>query len=149
MSPEQKVGGGDGASVLKQEQHTEYRDQHGNLLNEEQVAALAGQVSFSTHYETRTRLVDAAGNVIAEGADVDVGGAGVAPPHPDVEGRNPETAGKGIEGGVAGEGSKVDNQPATADAQKDLEKEKNVEKEEKERRGLPKPGSEGNQATGK
>lgn len=46
------------------EEKIEYRDEDGNLLDEEQVKALEGKVSFSTRYETRTRLVDAAGNEI-------------------------------------------------------------------------------------
>lgn len=49
------------------EEKVEYRDENGNLLNEEQVAALAGKVSFSTRYETRTRLVDQMGQEIEDG----------------------------------------------------------------------------------
>jgi dolichyl-phosphate-mannose-protein mannosyltransferase len=70
---------------ISREEKIEYRDQDGNLLNEEQVAALVGKVSFSTKYETRTRLVDADGNEV-EGSALPV-----APPHPDVEGAEPET----------------------------------------------------------
>lgn len=40
------------------EEKVEYRDEDGNLLDEAQVAALEGKVSFSTRYETRTRMVD-------------------------------------------------------------------------------------------
>ena len=152
--PPQNVG-----NVIKEEQHTEYRDQYGNLLNEDEVSALEGQVSFSTHYETRTRLVDAAGNLIAEGpaGAGGVGGsvgteAGVAPPHPDVQGRNPETAAaSGASASASGSESasasgSVDDQPATVDAQVDLEKEESLQRERQSGR-KPKPGSEGNQAT--
>ena len=52
----------DGGSFT--EEKVEYRDEDGNLLDEEQVKALEGKVSFSTRYETRTRLVDAAGNEV-------------------------------------------------------------------------------------
>nr|POE48614.1 dolichyl-phosphate-mannose--protein mannosyltransferase 1 [Quercus suber] len=55
------------------EEKVEYRDENGVLLNEEQVKALEGKVSFSTRYETRTRLVDAQGNEIHDGL-VGVGG---------------------------------------------------------------------------
>ncbi|KAL2009160.1 hypothetical protein VTN00DRAFT_7354 [Thermoascus crustaceus] len=46
-----------------QEERIEYRDQDGNLLNEEQVISLQkeGKVSFQTRYETRTRLINAEG----------------------------------------------------------------------------------------
>lgn len=75
-------------SVLGREERVEYRDQDGNLLNSEQVAALEkeGKVSFKTKYETRTRLVDAQGNEID-------GQEQVAPQHPDAEGQNPDTKG--------------------------------------------------------
>lgn len=75
----------------------EYRDEHGNLLDPEQVKAYQDQISFETRYETNTRLVDEHGNEIASGVNVDLpanaqrlasaGGAGVAPPHPDVDGQ--------------------------------------------------------------
>ena len=121
-------------SVLSREERVEYRDQDGNLLDEEQVASLQGKVSFQTRYETRTRVVDAAGNDIAEGP---AGAEGFAPPHPDVEGRNPETAGDGKEG-------EARNQPATASVGDDLGKEQKVEKA---KGGKPRPASEGNEAT--
>jgi dolichyl-phosphate-mannose-protein mannosyltransferase len=85
------AAGPGGANVIEREvgreEKVEYRDQDGNLLNEEQVSALSGKVSFSTRYETRTRLVDAAGKEINSGAPEPP----VAPPHPDVEGSDPET----------------------------------------------------------
>lgn len=46
------------------EERVEYRDEDGNLLDEEQVRALEGQVSFSTRYETRTRVIDEYGNEV-------------------------------------------------------------------------------------
>lgn len=60
-------------------------------------------MSFQTKYETRTRLVDESGNevsIIVDGesppsaqpmADGRIS-EGVAPPHPDVEGADPQTA---------------------------------------------------------
>lgn len=83
---------------INKEERIEYRDQDGNLLNDEQVSALQqeGKVSFSTKYETKTRLVDAQGNEIP---------GGVAPEHPDVDGQNPDT--KGVK-------EDVQSQPADA-----------------------------------
>jgi dolichyl-phosphate-mannose-protein mannosyltransferase len=78
-----------GHQILSREERVEYRDQHGNLLNEEQVEALKGKVEFKTRYETRTRLVDADGNEIPQ-PDSPQEGAGVAPPHPDVQVSNHE-----------------------------------------------------------
>jgi dolichyl-phosphate-mannose-protein mannosyltransferase len=77
------------------EERVEYRDQDGNLLDEEQVKALEGKVEFKTRYETRTRVVDAQGNevLLPPGEQLpqaqeqeQAEAAGVAPPHPDVEG---------------------------------------------------------------
>ena len=122
---------------VKKEEKVEYRDQDGNLLDEAHVEALRGKVSFNTKYETRTRVVDADGNDVDEGPAGGVEG-GFAPPHPDVE-RLPSTG-------------KDDNDddgreyPATASPEEDVGKEKSVDKENK---GKPKPGSEGNQATPK
>lgn len=70
-------------NVIAQEERIEYRDQDGNILNEEQVKALEGKVEFHTRYETRTRLLDEAGN------EVPVESSGVAGPL--VDGANPET----------------------------------------------------------
>ena len=79
--------------LLHTEEKVEYRDQDGNLLNEERVKALEGKVEFKTRYETRTRVVDADGNevILPPGAEVpqaqeQAAAAGVAPPHPDAEG---------------------------------------------------------------
>lgn len=71
------------------EEKIEYRDENGRLLDEEEVKALEGKVSFSTRYETRTRLVDQQGNQIDEGPLVEE--AGVAGTIAD--GENPETGG--------------------------------------------------------
>ena len=66
----------------------EYRDQDGNVLDEEFVAALKkeGKVQFETRHETKTRLEN--------GHIVDMVDGQLAPPHPDVEGQNPETVGR-------------------------------------------------------
>lgn len=79
--------------VVAKEEKVEYRDQDGNLLDPEQVKALEGKVEFKTKYETKIRVVDENGQELQEPeggwpADID---AGVAPPHPDVEGVDSET----------------------------------------------------------
>ena len=127
--------------VVSREERVEYRDEHGRILNEEEVAELSGKVSFQTRYETRTRVLDAQGNEVYEGL-VDAHGpaeeAGVAPPHPDVEGRNPETAEKE----PAAEASEL---PPTVDVAEDQQKEQSVEQQKKD--AQPKPGSEAQSAT--
>lgn len=80
-----------GQKVLDQEEHVEYRDQDGNLLDIEQVKALEGKVEFKTRYETRTRLVDEAGNEVVIGENGEPIVDAVAPPHPDVDGVDPNT----------------------------------------------------------
>lgn len=115
--------------VIGQEEKVEYRDQDGNILNEEQVKELQGKVKFETKYETRTRVVDDSGNElpVPEGgwpADI----AGVAPPHPDVQGVDRETV----------KDKKVDP-PKDAAASRDGEKESEWSK--------AKPASEGKEAT--
>ncbi|KAI1495817.1 dolichyl-phosphate-mannose-protein mannosyltransferase 1 [Biscogniauxia marginata] len=116
-----------GQKVLAHEQRIEYRDQDGNILNEEQVKALEGKVEFKTKYETRTRVVDGAGNEMPVPPE-ELAAAGVAPPHPDVEGANQETK-KGVEDPI----------PKEASSSKDGEKEAEI--------SVPKPASEGNAAT--
>lgn len=111
----------------------EYRDQDGNILDETQVKELEGKVSFETRYETRTRVIDSEGKEIADGP---VGREGVAPPHPDVE-RLPETAADQPED----DGREY---PATASPEKDIRKEKSVEKADD---GKPRPASEPSEAT--
>lgn len=121
----------DGA--VHHEEKVEYRDQYGNILNEEQVAALQGKVSFETRYETRTRTVDAAGNVIGDGVE---GADGYAPPHPDVD-REPETAVDVPED----DGREF---PATASPEEDTIKEQSLEQNDLRK---PRPASEGIEAT--
>lgn len=104
----------------------EYRDQQGNVLDEALVASLAkeGKVSFETRHETRTRLEHA--------HEVDMINGQVAPPHPDVEGQNPETVKHGnVE--VAG-----DSPASVAGGESSLEQPNSPE---------PKPASEANEAT--
>lgn len=119
-------------SILSREEKVEYRDQDGNLLDEQQVKALEGKVSFSTRYETRTRVVDAQGREIADGP---AGAEGFAPPHPDVD-REPNTASGGSPQAIIS--------PASASPEDDLSKEKAVEEAET---GTPRPASEGLEAT--
>ncbi|MGI4851010.1 MAG: hypothetical protein ACRYGR_03640 [Janthinobacterium lividum] len=69
------------------EEKIEYRDENGRLLDEAEVKALEGKVSFSTRYETRTRLVDSEGNQLHEGV-VEESVAGTL-----AVGENPETGG--------------------------------------------------------
>ena len=118
---------------LQREERIEYRDQDGNLLNEEEVAALKGKVSFETRYETRTRVVDADGNEIIGGV---AGADGYAPPHPDVD-REPETAADNPEDDGR-------ESPATASPEDDISKEQSVEQIDLNK---ARPGSEGLEAT--
>lgn len=114
---------GVGVSVLGQEEKVEYRDEQGNLLNDEQVQALVkeGKATFHTKYETRTRLVDELGNEVPEG---------FAPAHPDVQGQNPDTKGMPEEKGKS--------QPAQANAGSSLKKDQFYP---------PKPASDAKEAT--
>lgn len=104
----------------------EFRDEHGNVLDEDLVASLQkeGKVSFETRYETKTRLT--------RGHEVDIVDGRVAPPHPDVEGQNPETVG-------GQEKWPADHSPAPAAGG-----ERSAEKADKPE---AKPASEGNEAT--
>lgn len=111
------------------EEKVEYRDQDGNLLNEEQVKELQGKVKFETKYETRTRVVDEQGTELSSpdgGWPANM--AGVAPPHPDVQGVDQETV-----------KDKIVDPPKDAAASRDGEKESQWLK--------AKPGSEGKEAT--
>jgi len=123
-----------GQSILSREEKIEYRDQDGNLLDPEQVKALEGKVSFQTRYETRTRMVDAQGNEVNIPED---SGAGVAPPHPDVDGADSSTAGKP-------EQDVQDKPVAQRAVEADESKEESVAKSDK---SAAKPASEGNEAT--
>lgn len=110
--------------MVGQEENVEYRDQNGNLLDEEQVALLLaeGKASFQTKYETRTRMIDEFGN--------EVNASGVAPDHPDVEGQNPDTKGVPEEKGRS--------QPAEVKAGGSVKKEDD---------GKAKPASDASEAT--
>ena len=121
-----------GHSVVSREEKVEYRDQDGNLLDPEQVKALEGKVSFKTRYETRTRLVDAQGNEIPQPED-----AGVAPPHPDVEGADRETVGI-PEPEIQGKPN------VQKEVKADESKEESIAKSDA---SVAKPASEGNEAT--
>ncbi|KAJ4374108.1 Dolichyl-phosphate-mannose--protein mannosyltransferase 1 [Neocucurbitaria cava] len=125
--------------VLSKEERIEYRDENGRVLNDDEVQALAGKVSFKTRYETRTRIIDGQGNEIYEGL-VDAHGAaeeqGVAPPHPDVEGRNPETQ-------QLDQAAEASEAPPTVEVVEDQQKEKSVEQHKNE----AKPASEAQAAT--
>lgn len=131
-----------GQRILSREERVEYRDQDGNLLDEEQVKALEGKVEFRTRYETRTRVVDANGNEIPQAGDglpkdpANPGGdgkpaAGVAPPHPDVEGAEKSTKQQLV----------ADDPIAPKSAEESVPGDK-----EKEQRAA-KPASEGQEAT--
>ncbi|KAM3068272.1 Dolichyl-phosphate-mannose--protein mannosyltransferase 1 [Clarireedia jacksonii] len=121
-------------SILSREEKIEYRDQDGNLLDPEQVKSLEGKVSFKTRYETRTRMVDAAGNEINLPEE---GAGGVAPPHPDIDGPDPQTAGKA-------EPDVQDKPVEQQEVHADESKEQSIESSDT---GAAKPASEGNEAT--
>lgn len=110
--------------VVGREERVEYRDQDGNLLGEEEVKSLMaeGKASFSTKYETETKVVDEHGNPIADPSSV-------APEHPDAEGANPDTKGQ----------PKASKEPADADVSVDDSREESLRK--------PKPASDASEAT--
>ena len=135
------------------EEKIEYRDEHGNLLDEEQVKALEGKVSFQTKYETRTRVVDDAGNelyVHVQERDAEDDGAaeaaGVAPPHPDVEGADAMTAAEGGIGATEDEFAVAENTPASVEVI--MEEDESREGVEEEEAGEAKPVNEVPEATG-
>ncbi|KAK4188967.1 Dolichyl-phosphate-mannose-protein mannosyltransferase-domain-containing protein [Podospora australis] len=130
--PKEKVSGAPvlpNERVVHKEERVEYRDQDGNILNEEQVKALEGKVEFKTRYETRTRVIDDAGNEVYLHAEEE-SPVPVAPPHPDVEGVDRETK------------RLVPDEPIPA-AQESVEGQKEAQEK------VPKPASEGNEATAK
>lgn len=94
------------------EEQVEYRDENGKLLDEDEVKALEGKVSFSTRYETRTRLIDANGNPISEGVHEESS----APALPEAEELKTPEAPK----------VEADKKPAANDAKDDLAKEKKL-----------------------
>ncbi|KAL8383568.1 hypothetical protein RB595_010660 [Gaeumannomyces hyphopodioides] len=149
-------GSGSGQRVLSREERVEYRDQDGNLLDEEQVKALEGKVEFKTRYETRTRVVDEQGREISNADEAAAAAAaaaqaaaqkapeappagqekpvavGVAPPHPDVEGAAESTKQKSINVDTL-----VKDDPIEPSQEGSKEKEQSKAK----------PASEGNEAT--
>ena len=110
-------------NVINREETVEYRDQHGNLLDEAAVQALLkeGKAKFETKYETRTRVVDEMGNEVPP----------VAPDHPDEQGQNPDT--KGVPAG------KGQSKPADAQA--------SAESVEGDKKKSAQPASDANEAT--
>lgn len=120
-----------GQRLVKREERIEYRDQDGNILDPEQVKDLEGKVEFKTRYETRTRMINDAGEEIEEVVDGEVlAKAGVAPPHPDVEGVDSQT--------VKGRGD--ESVPPAKES---------VEGDHEARAKQPKPASEKNEASAK
>ncbi|KAG6254202.1 hypothetical protein E4U24_007664 [Claviceps purpurea] len=120
-----------GHKIVGQEEKVEYRDQDGNLLSEEQVKELEGKVKFETKHETRTRVVDDQGVEVPPpegGWPADM--AGVAPPHPDVQGVDRETV-------KDGQSEPPQDVAASRDGEKEAE------------RAKAKPASEGQEATGR
>jgi dolichyl-phosphate-mannose-protein mannosyltransferase len=106
---------------------------------------MEGKVSFSTRYETRTRLVDQAGNEIYEGAVVE---GEEAVPEPEAienagtiaEGSNPDTQ------DALGE-NEANTVPPQAGVKEDLKKEASVQENVA---AVPEPESDvGGQSTGK
>lgn len=122
-----------GQSLVAREEKIEYRDQDGNILDPEQVKSLEGKVSFKTRYETRTRMVDAQGNVINP---VPGEPESIAPPHPDVDNVDRETI-------------NVHHLEESAPAsQKDISADESKEESvEKSKTGDAKPASEALEAT--
>lgn len=118
-----------GQRLVKREERVEYRDQDGNILDPEQVKELEGKVEFKTRYETRTRMLNDAGEEVEDSVDEETPAkAGVAPPHPDVEGVDSPTA-----------QNKVDESVPPA--------KESVEGDHEARAKQPKPASEKNEAS--
>lgn len=117
----------------------EYRDPDGNLMDAaEAEKLLAMGASYETKREVHTIVVDEAGHEISVEGVID-GARSLHPPHPDVEGRNPNTA----------RGSNKDaSERPPADAQFDPSKEAEARAHE-HYAGKPQPGSERAEATKK
>lgn len=137
--------------LVHTEERIEYRDQDGNLLDEEQVKALEGKVEFKTRYETRTRLIDAQGNEVFLPGEVreQEEPAGVAPPHPDVQGML--VSSRALRGRLADAMPGVDREtPKRVVPDEQIpEAKKSVEGEKEREEKAAKPASEGNAATKK
>ena len=123
--------------IIGHEQMIEYRDEAGNLLDPEQVASMQkeGKVSFSTRYETRTRVYNGEDRV-GEKENLH------APPHPDVDGQNPETGARSGGSSDDQQKSHARDKPASAAGE-----EGSVLNERQKNSGQPKPASEGQEAT--
>lgn len=122
--------------LVNVEEKIEYRDESGNILNEDQVKALEGKVSFSTKYETRTRLIDDNGNEIAESAAAEEPEESFAGTLAEAE--EPST---GFEGSPSGSPPKVN-------VNEDLNKESKVEKAAESSKKAE-PESDASAATGR
>lgn len=109
------------------EEKIEYRDEDGNLLDEAQVKELEGKVSFSTRYETRTRLVDASGNEIEGIVGGDPVGGNAGTKAEGVEQETPEALGEG----------QANSQPPKAPVGQDKVNEKVAEERSKDGRAQP------------
>jgi dolichyl-phosphate-mannose-protein mannosyltransferase len=111
----------------------EYRDQHGNVLPEDLVASLRaqGKVKFETRYESLASHENAQEVPIVDGKPQFP--EPQAPPHPDVQGQNPET-------GSSPEDSVPPERPASV-------AEGNIQSAEEPKAPQAKPASEGNEAT--
>lgn len=133
-TPREKLPGVPEGAIT--EEKVEFRDENGNLLDEEQVKAMEGKVSFSTRYETRTRLVDEAGNEIHDGIVEEGAAEGVA--GTIAEGRNPDTQ------DPLGE-AEANTAPPRVAVNDDLKKEKSVEQSV----AVPEPESDASKSTGK
>jgi dolichyl-phosphate-mannose-protein mannosyltransferase len=129
--PDQEVQEEDPAAVTEPKlsgsvARVEYRDQNGNVLDESLVASLRaeGKVKFETRYESKR---------LENGHEIPIVDGQLAPPHPDVEGQNPET------------GSKVeDSVPPESPASVADGNERSVEQANEP---VASPASEGNEAT--
>lgn len=118
----------------------EYRDENGNLVAPEVVSSMAAEgAEIKTEHEVRTKTVDAAGNEVVEPQ-------AVHPPHPDVEGRNPNTARE--EKGQAQAEREANDAVPHVEADFDPSKEARVEEIDR-KAGQPQPGSERAEATKK
>ncbi|KAL1301548.1 hypothetical protein AAFC00_005787 [Neodothiora populina] len=135
QDPKQEVHVTPGVGAVLEK--VEYRDAAGNLLDEEQVKALEGKVEFSTKYETRTRLIDDAGNEVAEHAAGDEAASSSAA-GTIAEAENPSTDYEG--GAVASDKAPKVNVDA------DLKKEDIVEAEEQSS-SLAQPEGDASSAT--
>jgi dolichyl-phosphate-mannose-protein mannosyltransferase len=134
----EQVTPGQAAEGVVVEEAVEYRDEKGNLLNEEQAKELEGKVSFSTKHAARNVTVDSKGRSMRKEVNANDGaiqGSSHAPAHPDAE-MQPETSQDRPE---AHDGDK----PASASPEDDIKKEKSAEKD----KGKPKPASDAKPAT--